>query len=128
MAYTILVVDDDPDIVEAAELILGSEGYMITTAGNKDEAEKRIQEKKPDLILLDVMMSTHTDGFDLAYQLLENPETKDIPIIMMTAMSASPDYIETFQHITDRPWPVSVFLEKPVTPEKLIETVRKLLK
>ncbi|MBN1878722.1 response regulator [bacterium] len=127
MAYRILVVDDDPDIVEITRLYLEQEGYRVTSAGDRTEARDSIEKEIPDLILLDVMMATPTDGFDLAYELLENPQTKNIPIIMMTAMSDSPDYIETFQHITEKPWPVSVFLEKPVSAEKLITTVRKFL-
>ncbi len=85
-------------------------------------------QKPPDLILLDVMMNTQTDGFDLAYELRGDPATREIPIVMLTAMSQSPDYGETFQYITDRPWPVNIFLEKPIPPKKLIETVRQILK
>lgn len=128
MDYTILIVDDDPDIIEITRLYLEQEGFNVMSAGDKVEARETIAGKKPDLILLDVMMTTPTDGFDLAWELLEDPKTKNIPIIMMTAMSGSPDYIETFQHITEKPWPVSVFLEKPVSAEKLISTVRKFLK
>lgn len=128
MSYTILVVDDDPDIVEINRIYLEQEGYKVISAGDRVEAREVIQKQKPDLILLDVMMATPTDGFDLAYELMEKPETKDIPIVMMTAMLGTSGYVETFQHITERPWPVSVFLEKPVSPEKLIATVRKFLK
>ncbi len=128
MGYTILVVDDDPDIVEISRLYLEQAGYSVIAAGDRIEAKEAISRQKPDLILLDVMMSTPTEGFDLAYELLENPATKDIPIVMMTAMAGSSDYVETFQFITERPWPVSVFLEKPVSAEKLIATVKKFLK
>ena len=128
MGYTILIVDDDPDIIEITRLYLEQEGFGVISAGDRVEAREMIAKTKPDLILLDVMMATPTDGFDLAWELLEDPKTKNIPIIMMTAMSSSADYIDTFQHITEKPWPVSVFLEKPVSSEKLITTVRKFLK
>lgn len=128
MAYEILVVDDDPDIVETIRIVLEKAGYAVTTAGNRSEAQIEIQKKKPDLLLVDVMMATDTDGFDLAYELKENPETSTIPIVMLTAMAQSATYVETFQFITERPWPVSVFLEKPVQPKKLLDTIGKILK
>lgn len=128
MAFKILVVDDDFDLVLPIKITLEAEGFEVVTAGNGAEARKRLGESKPDLILLDVMMTTETEGFDLAWELQENPETRDIPIVMLTAMSQSENYVETFQHISERPWPVSIFLEKPVPAKKLIETVRKVLK
>ncbi|MBP7865949.1 MAG: response regulator [Acidobacteria bacterium] len=128
MAYKILVVDDDFDLVLPIKITLEAEGYEVSTAGNGSEARKCIEASKPDLILLDVMMTTETEGFDLAWELQENAETRDIPIVMLTAMSQSENYIETFQHISERPWPVSVFLEKPTPAKKLLETVRKILK
>ncbi|HPQ41477.1 MAG TPA: response regulator [bacterium] len=128
MEYTILVVDDDLDIIEITRLYLKQEGYAVVTAQCGKEAKALIAKHKPDLIVLDVMMCTPTEGFDLAYELLENPETRDIPIIMMTSMTDSPDYVETFQYITEKPWPVSVFLEKPVSRDVLITNVKKFLK
>jgi len=128
MAQEILIVDDDPDLVEVVRLTLEAEGYEVSAAYNGQEAKDRLAVKKPDLILLDVMMATYTEGFDLAYELLDNPETKHIPIIMLTAMSQSANYVETFQYITERPWPVSIFLEKPIPPKKLVETIQRVLK
>lgn len=128
MAQEILIVDDDPDLVAVVSIALKAEGYEVSSAGNRQAARERILQKPPDLILLDVMMNTQTDGFDLAYELRGDPATRHIPIVMLTAMSQSPDYVETFQHITDRPWPVNIFLEKPIPPRKLIETVRQILK
>ncbi len=128
MAQEILIVDDDPDLVAVVSIALKAEGYEVSSAGNRQAARERILQKPPDLILLDVMMNTQTDGFDLAYELRGDPATRDIPIVMLTAMSQSPDYVDTFQFITDRPWPVNIFLEKPIPPRKLIETVRQILK
>jgi DNA-binding response OmpR family regulator len=127
MAQEVLVVDDDPDLVEAVRITLEAEGFVVSSARDGTEAKKRLAEHTPDVILLDVMMATDTEGFDLAYELLDSPETKDIPIVMLTAMSQSQSYIETFQQITDRPWPVSVFLEKPISPKKLVEAIRNVL-
>ncbi|MBN1426046.1 response regulator [Candidatus Fermentibacteria bacterium] len=127
MAQEILVVDDDPDLVEAVRITLEAEGYDVTAARDGSEARTRIAQQAPALILLDVMMATDTEGFDLAYELQNSEETKEIPIVMLTAMSQSKDYVETFQYITDRPWPVDMFLEKPIAPKKLVETIRKVL-
>lgn len=127
MAREVLVVDDDPDLVEAVRITLESEGFVVSAARDGSEAKKRLQEHAPDVILLDVMMATDTEGFDLAYELQGEDATKSIPIIMLTAMSQSQDYVEKFQYITDRPWPVDMFLEKPIAPAKLVETIRKVL-
>ncbi|MCU0612758.1 MAG: response regulator [Candidatus Eisenbacteria bacterium] len=127
MAQEVLVVDDDPDLVEAVRIILEAESFVVFAARDGSEAKKRLAEHRPDVILLDVMMATDTEGFDLAYELVDDPATKDIPIIMLTAMAQSQNYVETFQYITERPWPVSMFLEKPIAPKKLVETIRKVL-
>ncbi len=127
MAQEVLVVDDDPDLVEAVRIVLEAEGFIVTAARDGSEAKKRLQEHTPDVILLDVMMATDTEGFDLAYELQNDEVMKNIPIVMLTAMSQSQDYVEKFQYITDRPWPVDMFLEKPISPEKLVSTIRKVL-
>ena len=81
----ILVVDDDPDIVATSRIILESNGYEVHTASNGKEALDLLSRIKPDLMLLDVMMASDTEGFDLAFKLKEDPEFKDLPIIMLTA-------------------------------------------
>jgi len=125
----ILIIDDDKDLVNSIEIILQTKNYQVRSAFNGKEGYGKIEKKIPDLILLDVMMATDTEGFDLAYKLKENPKYRDIPIIMITSFTQKmaeqgPD---RFQHILGEAWPVSSFLEKPVDPEVLLSMVEKVL-
>ena len=81
----ILVVDDDPDIVATSRIILEGNGYEVQTASNGKEAKDLLSRCKPDLMLLDVMMASDTEGFDLAFQLKGDAQFKDLPIILLTA-------------------------------------------
>lgn len=125
----ILIIDDDRDLVNSVRIILESKSYQVRTAYNGQQGYQLIEEKIPDLIILDVMMATDTEGFDLAYKLSRNPKFNNIPILMVTAftqqmMEKGP---ESFQHILGEDWPVSEFLEKPIDPETLLSTVNRLL-
>ena len=125
----ILIIDDDKDLVNSIEIILQTKNYQVRSAFNGKEGFGKIEKKIPDLILLDVMMATDTEGFDLAYKLKENPKYRDIPIIMITSFTQkmAEQGPESFQHILGEAWPVSSFLEKPVDPEVLLSTVEKVL-
>jgi len=130
VAKDILIIDDDRDLVDTLRIVLESKQYEVRVAYDGKEGFGRIKEKLPDLIILDVMMATDTDGFDLAFKLQNLPEFRDIPIIMVTAFPQTmaekgPDQ---FQHILGESWPVSYFIEKPVEPEKLLATVEDILK
>ena len=81
----ILVIDDDKDLVESMRIILESRQYGVRVAYNGKQGYEKIEAKIPDLIILDVMMATDTDGFDLAYKLKHQPEHRNIPIIMATS-------------------------------------------
>jgi two-component system alkaline phosphatase synthesis response regulator PhoP len=125
----ILIIDDDKDLVNSIEIILQTKNYQVRSAFNGKEGYSKIEKKIPDLILLDVMMATDTEGFDLAYKLKENPKYRDIPIIMITSFTQkmAEQGPESFQHILGEAWPVSSFLEKPVDPEVLLSMVEKVL-
>lgn len=125
----ILVIDDDRDLVDTLRIVLESKNYEVRAAYNGKEGFGCIKEKRPDLIILDVMMATDTEGFDLAYKLQNNPKFRDVPIIMVTSFPKAmaekgPD---RFQHILGEDWPVSIFIEKPVDPEKLLTTIEDIL-
>ena len=123
---TILVIDDDIDLVEIIRVTLESEGYKVIDAQNGKRGLEMALEKRPDLILLDVMMGTVDEGFQVAYQLRKGSETKDIPILMLTAVSDQTGF--AFDPATDQEFlPVDEFLEKPVSPRNLIDLVRKHL-
>ena len=122
----VLIVDDDIDLVEAMRLVLENAGFEVIDAQNgKKGIEKTIQEK-PDLIILDVMMGTQDEGFHVAYEIRSNPEIRDIPIIILTAVGQETGF--KFDKEKDEDFlPVNEFIEKPVDPDTLIEKVRKNL-
>ncbi len=82
----ILIIDDDIDVITIVETILKKEGYKVVSASNKIEGMKKIKEEKPDLAILDVMMTTHYEGFELAKEITEDPELKDLPFLMQTSI------------------------------------------
>lgn len=87
----ILIVDDDIDIITVVQSILTSKGYQVISANNKVEGLEMIKSEKPDLAILDVMMTTPYEGFELAKEIVENPSLKDMPVIMQTSI----DVLET---------------------------------
>ncbi len=126
----ILVVDDDADILATSRIILESHGYEVQTAASGRQAMELLVLCKPDLMLLDVMMGTDTEGFDLAYRLREDPEYKDLPIIMLTAFL---DKVRTegpgpFEFILGEQWPVEWMFEKPLDSKKLLAKIEAVLK
>jgi len=82
----ILVVDDDMDVITILEQILGNEGYEVVSAFNKEEGLEKALSEKPDLVILDVMMTTHYEGFEMAQEFNNNPELADIPILIETSI------------------------------------------
>ncbi|MBN1127001.1 MAG: response regulator [Sedimentisphaerales bacterium] len=123
----ILIIDDDPDISEAMTVVLESKNYQVSIARNSREGMDRIQDDKPDLIILDVMMDTPQEGFTMGRQLQENPETKDIPVLMVTAVKEKTG-LDFKAEAGDDTWlPVDDFIDKPVKPQVLLEKVAKLL-
>jgi CheY-like chemotaxis protein len=81
-----LVVDDDMDVVTMVETILRKEGYEVISANDKTAGMEMIRSEKPDLALLDVMMSTHYEGFELAKEILDDPQLSKIPVLMQTSI------------------------------------------
>jgi CheY-like chemotaxis protein len=120
----ILVVDDDPDFVEATRIVLEGAGYEVVSAADGDESLQVIRAEKPDLVILDVIMSSILDGLNVTQQLQEDPEHKDIPIVMVTSI-ANTDYAALFP--TDEYVHISAFMTKPVPPDRLLAQVSRLL-
>ncbi|MHC4423598.1 MAG: response regulator [Planctomycetota bacterium] len=123
----ILVVDDDPDYTKVLKTILESEHYTVVTAGDRTEGMEKIRTDKPSLIMLDVMMATWQDGFEMSRELKKDPQLKDIPIIILTAVEEKSG-IGFKSTAGDPVWlPVDAFLDKPVEPQVLLAEVKKLL-
>lgn len=122
----ILIIDDDIDLVEAMRLTLEAANFKVVDAQEGAKGIEKIETENPDLIILDVMMGTQDEGFQVAYQIRNDPRSADIPIIMVTAVGQETGF--TFNKEKDSDFlPVQEFLEKPIDPDLLIETVKKNL-
>jgi DNA-binding response OmpR family regulator len=118
----IAIIDDDPDILDASCLVLKSKGFEVVTATNPNDGYKIITEKKPSLIILDVMMDEPDDGFFLAQKLRR--ENITTPILMYTSVSKAIGLDFGKNEMV----PVDDFVEKPISPEELIAKLDTLLK
>ena len=117
----IVIIDDDPDILDASSLVLTSKGFEVFTASNPDDGYKAVKEKSPDLIILDVMMNEPDDGFFLAQKFRK--EKIKTPILMYTSISKAIG----MEFGVGEMVPVDEFVEKPISPDELISKVEKLL-
>jgi NADH-quinone oxidoreductase subunit E len=122
MKYLILLIDDDPDFVEATQTLLQASGYRVITASNGQEGFQKVKQESPNLIVLDMMMTYKTEGAETAKAITADAATKDIPIIMITG--ARKEFSFPFDLKPDQQnLPVKVILEKPVDPENLLKTI-----
>jgi CheY-like chemotaxis protein len=124
----ILLVDDDRDLVQTMKTFLEARGYAVATAHSGIEARDELKLLRPDLVVLDIMMDYDTDGFNVAYKLKNDPETVDIPVIIVSGFTKE---LETKTHIFEpmmyRDWPAAKFFEKPVKLGELADAVADLL-
>ena len=128
----ILIIDDDPDLVESMRITLEANDYQVFSAGNGTEGLRLIKEVFPDLIILDVMMDSITEGFQVSQQLRSrDPQSEyraysKVPILMLTGISEkmhmkfSPDKDEDYL-------PVDEFMDKPIRFETLLAKVKTLI-
>ncbi len=121
---TILVVDDDPDFVEIMRTILTSRGYRVLSAANGAQAMQQIAAAQPDLMILDIMMSTVLDGYLLSEKLASDPQFSYLPIIMVSSIAETP-HAGMFP-LEDR-LHMDAWLSKPVNPNDLLKKVEELL-
>ena len=119
----ILVVDDDPDLVEAVSMKLESENYRVARAYDGNEAWEKIKEERPALIVLDVMMP-EKDGYTVCRELKSDPEYKDISVILLTAVGeAVPS--TTYTHMDGKTALADDFIPKPIDMDELMEIIRQ---
>jgi len=124
MAKKVLVIDDDHEFVEAMVNVLEAKGYDVDSAPNGKIGIAKAKERKPDIILLDVMMTTKSEGFDVARELNKDKKLKDVPIIMITGVRKEMSLPFGFE--PDENWlPVKGVLEKPVKPDVLLRTIEE---
>jgi CheY-like chemotaxis protein len=122
----ILLVDDDPDFLEMHKAVLQNHGYEVVTAMSGREGLERVRAEMPDLIILDLMMEKHDAGFSFSKTLKTDPLFKRIPILMVTSVAEATGY--RFSLEEDGYWmKTDDFLDKPVLPAVLLDTVGRLL-
>jgi CheY-like chemotaxis protein len=123
----ILIIDDDPDITEAMTVVLENRGYEVRSARDGAQGMEQLQQARPDLIILDVMMRTSQEGFEFSRELKNNPRYREIPILMLTAVKQKTG-LDFKPEAGDQAWlPVEEYLDKPVKPNVLLEKVEDLL-
>ena len=86
MAKRVLMIDDDPEFVDAITNLLDAKGYDVDSASNGKDGVEKAKAVKPDIILLDVMMTTQSEGFDVAREMHSEESLKDTPVIMITGV------------------------------------------
>lgn len=126
MPKKIMIIDDDIDLVEAMRITLESDGYDVIDAQEGQKGLEILKKEKPDLLILDVMMGTLDEGFHVAYQIRNDKEIKEIPILMITAVGAQTGFEFDMQRDEDF-LPVNEFIEKPVNPQLLLDTIKRNL-
>jgi CheY-like chemotaxis protein len=120
----ILIVDDDTDFVFYTKTVLEQNGYDVISAGNGNQGNIMLAREKPDVVIIDVIMSSVLDGFNMSRSMREDPAFKDTPIIMVTSI-ANTDYSTLFP--TDENIDIDAFLTKPIKPSDLTQKIEEVL-
>jgi len=120
----ILVVDDDKDFIKITSMILRANNYEVVTAANGEQGLKVMRREKPDLVILDVMMSYILDGIDVRRTMYQDKDLKDIPVIMATSLTAAKAQgaLPTDEYVPQADW-----IHKPIDPDLLLDQVKKSL-
>lgn len=119
----ILLVDDDRDVLDTLKAHLQGT-YAIRTAGSGAECRKEVAKRRPDLVVMDVIMDGVMDGLETAKKIKDDPATKDLPIIMLTSVNEVFDYRA---HVSDDYFPRDRWLDKPVDADRLKAAIAGLL-
>jgi len=121
----ILIIDDDPDLVEALKIILKTGSYKVVSAFDGEEGLKKAKEENPDLIILDLLLPKG-NGDVLCRELKGDSRYADVPILVLTAVAEEVD-IKVFPEHKIKSLPADDYVAKPVEPQDLLDRVRKLL-
>ena len=122
----ILIVDDDQDYGDALRIVLENNGYEVNHVLNIRDGQKALEGEKPNLIILDVMMDRHTDGFDFCYDLKHDEACRTIPIMMVTAVTEKTGF--KFSPETDGEYlEADAYVAKPIPVVELLSRVNKMI-
>jgi len=117
----VLVVDDEPDIVETIKFRLVNAGFEVITAGDGEEALKKVREENPDLVLLDILLPKK-DGYAVCQEIKSNPSLETIPVIMVTIKGEKEDKFRALIDIG-----ANGYITKPFDSDKLVQQVKEIL-
>jgi Lrp/AsnC family transcriptional regulator for asnA, asnC and gidA len=121
----ILVVDDDPDFIEVVRLMLAAEGFEVVSTNNGEEALASMRVRRPDLVILDIMMRGVLDGIKTGQEIRSNGDLRSVPILMVSSISDT-----TFSRLlpAQELLPADNFMTKPIEPAVLVAEVRRLIR
>jgi len=120
----ILIIDDDPDFCEAVRIALEAEDFRVRCAPSGANGLDMMRRQKPDLVFLDVIMLTPTEGVYISREIADDPDLRDIPVVMITSITSS-EYLADFP--IDSTLHVDMFLSKPVPLPKFVEIANRIL-
>ena len=126
---SILIIEDDSDLVEAMKIALSAKDYQVSAAYHPDEGFQKAKANKPDLIILDVMFGnhSHTKGFEYAVKFKQDKLLAPVPIMMITAINVEHPGFGVSDEVNTEFLPVDTFIDKPVDPDDLVREADKLL-
>ena len=121
----VLIIDDDQDMLVAIETLLGLKEFEVLSATNADDGVRLAREERPDVILLDILLSPRS-GIEVYQELRADPALRDIKILIVTALKEK-IHEDRFAAELEACWAAEDFLDKPVEPEALVERIRELV-
>lgn len=122
----IVVIDDDPDVRDAMALILEPAGYRVTCCSTGPEGKDTVRADPPDLILLDVMLASPSEGFHLAYELRQDESLAQIPIIMISSIGKTMG-MDYARELNSDYIAADKFLDKPLEAAVVLDSIREAL-
>ena len=120
MSKRVMLIEDEPNIIEAISFILSRDGWTVNTHSNGTTAVDTVHARRPDVLILDVMLPGKS-GYDILRELREDAATADLPVLMLTARGQSRD-----REMAERAG-VSAFMTKPFSNSEMLDTVRSLM-
>jgi len=124
---TVLIIDDDPDYLYQLKFHVEKMGFKVLTADNQKDGETLIEQNKPDLAIVDLMMENKDSGFILSYKLKR--KYPEVPVIIATAVTAETGMIFGLESEEERKWiKADLYIEKGIRPDQLNREIGKLLK
>ena len=122
----ILVIDDDRDFQETTRIVLEKNDFDVVSAYNPQEGLQKVKSENPDLLILDVLMPSNFEGFELARKVREELKLLKLPIVLLTAVHGEKKV--PYRFAPHEQWlPVDYFFDKPVAPEVLVGKIKELL-